>query len=254
MFISRTSFTAARNGLRVTVDFALTSKSETWPNSANFSFVFFRVGSTRVSPSWGFRAAQEKYYSLFHVFSENVIKDQGNWLVAVSNISAVENRSDFGFKFDEGSGGGSAEECQALNEAQIGVFPCIEPHLVHWSLPRNSAIDYKRIMASLRACAASVNECRHEATQPWKGAEARAKALSVLSTGVMDASGRYRWRPEHAEWNYGCVLWVDLDPESRTDPHSAVARQIKKVQAMYRVGIISGAVGLFMVSIRILSP
>jgi hypothetical protein len=231
VFVSRASYTAARNGLRITADFALTAKSDVWPDSANFSFVFFRVGSTRVSPSWGFRAALQKYYSLFPVFSKSVITDQGNWLVAVSNISAVENHSDFGFKFDEG--GGSANECRVLNEAQIGVFPYIEPHLVHWSLPRNSTIDYQHIMASLRACAASVNECMPGATQPSQRAEAQAKALSVLSTGVMDASGHYRWRPEDAEWNYGCVFWVDLDPQSHSDPHSAVAKQIRKVEAMY---------------------
>jgi hypothetical protein len=187
VFISRTSYTASRNGLRVMADFALTAKSEHFSNAANFSFIFFRVGSDAVSPHWGFRAGLEKYYSLFPAFSENQVRDQGNWLVAVRNISAIDNISDFGFKFEEG--GGTEDECQKLNEAKIGVFPYIEPHLVHWSLPRGSTIDYPHIIAAVRSCADNSSSSQH------------TKALSILSAGVMDENHQYRWRPEDAEWN-----------------------------------------------------
>ena len=190
VFISRASYTASRHGLRVMADFALTTKSDHFSNTANFSFIFFRVGSDAVSPRWGFRAGLEKYYSLFPAFSKNIIRDQGNWLVAVGNISTIENVSDFGFKFEEG--GGSTSECQALNEANIGVFPYIEPHLVHWRLPRGSTIDYPHIMASVRACAANESSDQH------------GNALSILSAGVMDENHQYRWRTEDAEWNCEC--------------------------------------------------
>jgi hypothetical protein len=39
-------------------DFALTNKSQRFPNTATFEFVFFRVDT----PTWGFRAALDRYY------------------------------------------------------------------------------------------------------------------------------------------------------------------------------------------------
>jgi hypothetical protein len=199
----------------ITADFALTERSQHFPNVANFSFVFFRVQP----PQWGFRAALQTYYSLYSSFSENVIKDQGVWLVGNSNVSSIENHSDFAFKFDEG--GGSPADCKAASAAGIGVFPYIEPHLIHWTLPRSSPVDYHHIMASVHACMANVT-----CTQ-------RSRAESVLSAGVMDSAGQYRWRTEDAAWNFGCVFWVDLDPSERTDPTGPVADMIRVVQAAY---------------------
>lgn len=219
VFVSRVRYTAARKGLSVTADFALTDKSANFNCSANFSFVFFKLDT----PKWGFRAALQKYYGLFPAFSENVIKDQGMWLVAVGDVDTVENHSDFGFKFDEG--GGSPADCRSNVKAGVGIFPYIEPHLVHWTLPRSTPIDYEHIMASVHACVANTT-----CTQ-------LSKARSVLSAGVLDALGRYRFRSEDAAWNFGCVFWVDLDPACLADPHSPVALMTKDVQHAYTTAL-----------------
>jgi hypothetical protein len=55
----------------------------------------------------------------------------------------------------------------------------------------------------------------------------------VLAAGVIDADGKYRWRSESAEWNVGAVFWVDLDPDTRTDPHSPAAVELRVVQRAY---------------------
>jgi hypothetical protein len=44
---------------------------------------------------------------------------------------------------------------------------------------------------------------------------------------------RYRWRPEDAEWNFGCVLWLDLDPDQRVDSQGAVAHLLRDIVAAY---------------------
>jgi hypothetical protein len=63
IFISRAKYTASSHALSVTADFALTPKATRFPNTANFTFVFFKVDT----PEWGFRSALEKYYRLFPV-------------------------------------------------------------------------------------------------------------------------------------------------------------------------------------------
>ena len=215
VFVSRASYVASRKGFIITADFALTQRSQRFPNVANFSFVFFRIQP----PRWGFRAALQTYYGLYSAFSENVIKDQGVWLVGNSNVDSIENHSDFGFKFDEG--GGSPAECRMASAAGIGVFPYIEPHLIHWALPKGSTVDYPHILASVHSCMANAT-----CTQ-------RGKAKSVLSAGVVDSTGQYRWRTEDAAWNFGCVFWVDLDPTEATNPTGPVANMIRVVQTAY---------------------
>lgn len=143
--------------------------------AANFSFVLFKVAT----PKWGFRSALDRYYSLYASFSDNVIRDQGNWLVAVSNLNSIENFTDFGFRFDEG--GGTAAECKTLSSNGVGIFPYIEPHLVHWTLPKGSVVDYAHIMAAVHACmAAGPTNCSQF-----------AKAYAIQTVGVIDANGEY---------------------------------------------------------------
>ena len=215
VFVSRTVYLASRLSLTVTADFALTPNCTLFPNTANFSFVFFRLQP----PLWGFRAALERYYSLYPSFSEPTPAQQGLWMVPTLNLSAIANHSDFGFRFDEG--GGSASECRQLSGEGVDIFPYIEPHLVHWSLPRNSTIDYEHILASINACSSS-SSC----TQ-------LGKARAILKAGVLDAHGQLRWRPEDAAWNFGAVLWVDLDPRGRHDRDNNVAHIISTVQKQY---------------------
>ena len=106
-----------RHVVSITADVALTSRSEYFNNTANFSFVLFRVNP----PLWGFRAALSRYYSINPSFSANVMHDQGVWLFGNSNLTSIENHTDFGFKFEEA--GGSPEECKGFNKAGISVFP-----------------------------------------------------------------------------------------------------------------------------------
>jgi hypothetical protein len=99
-------YSPMRHALSVTADVALTSRSQYYNNTANFSFMFFRVNP----PVWGFRSALSQYYRINPSFTSNVIRDQGVWLFGNSNLTSIENHTDFGFKFEEA--GGSPAECK----------------------------------------------------------------------------------------------------------------------------------------------
>ena len=76
-------------------------------------------------------------------------------------------------------------------------------------------------MASVNSCASNMTCTQH------------VKAENILAAGVVDADGRYRWCAEDEAWNFGAVVWVDLDPSQRSNTSGPVYRLINTVEAAY---------------------
>jgi hypothetical protein len=127
VYISRAEYRPADRLLVLSFDLALTGRSTAFSKATSFSLLVYSLDH----PSWGFRSGLEKYYALHpQVYGPAAtISDQGNWLPFMSTTD-VANYTDFGFKFQEGGSGGAA--ARTMNSDGCGIYPYIEPHVIHW--------------------------------------------------------------------------------------------------------------------------
>ena len=83
--------------LFVACDLGLVPDTEQFPGAANFRFVLFRSDA-----KWGFRAAWEKLQQIFPDYFTVRSHSQGIWM-PFTDISTVQDGSDFGFRYLEGA-------------------------------------------------------------------------------------------------------------------------------------------------------
>ncbi|KAH3763505.1 tRNA nuclease WapA [Pelomyxa schiedti] len=209
--------------MRITADFGLSSKSSIFPNSANFSFVLFKVDN----PLWVWRAALVKYTEkiLPDPYTTRVVTDQGIWM-PFSQISVIENWQDFGFKFYEGS-----EEPAFMNANNIMNFPYVEPALGHVSLPEGTPLDTAHVMEAVLNC--SDNASPSDATE----------CKTVETSGLYDSSGNTIWVPEQEDWNTGAKFPLDCNINVPTTARADINRGqylLSSAQAMYSSAVSGG--------------
>ena len=170
-------------------------------------------------PLYGLRAGLDKYYSIFpDAFDAHQVRDQGLWLPFISNITAIENVSDFGFRYQEG--GGDPTDCKILNQNNILIFPYIEPHLVHWPLPPHTPLDDAHVEASIADC---VNNPDKYPPQQ------KRDCVAVQRYAARDLSGKYLWVPEVAPWNVGVMFSLDINSAFVSDPDSRCSDELDVV-------------------------
>ena len=126
--------------LCIELDAALTARSALRPRSASFELLLFQLDA----PQWGFRSALDRYYRLFPaVFAqEAAILRQGNWL-PFSSTDTIERSGDFGFAFQEGGSAGAA--ARKMNRDGVGIFPYLEPHVMHWPINKSIFGNYSKL-------------------------------------------------------------------------------------------------------------
>jgi len=198
VFISRIRYDAVLQLLCITFDLGLTSRSRRWQAAATFSCLLFPLAQ----PKWGFRSALSQYYSLHpDVWGpERTMKRQGIWTACVRDVASIPKWEDFGIAYAEESFPYNASQSIWMNAQGIGIYPYIEPPMLHWPLPAGSSQDWPAVNASVTECAAGLGRCTTAA--------ARCAAEAIASSATVDLrSGSAHWiyAKETEPWNYGAV-------------------------------------------------
>eukprot|EP01043_Picozoa_sp_COSAG02_P045844 COSAG02_NODE_4232_length_5607_cov_1.383805_2_plen_622_part_00 len=249
VYVSRAEFSYSSSSgtlsgmLSLSFDLALTPRARGFYDRAtSFSLVLYKLDA----PKWGFRTALDKYYAIHpSVYGPSLtVRNQGNWLPFQSTVD-VQNHSDFGFAFQEGGSGGTA--AQTMNAEGCGIFPYIEPHVIHWPIngsgPCHTGEAWSNWTANTSGCVRwselnqSVMDCvAHPATY---NTSATGGALPILCNEI-DSSALYgpsreRWffRPENVPWNQGAMLYPALNTALLQDRRSRVAQLMAQIENFY---------------------
>jgi len=184
----RLAYDADRNILYIVYDFGLCPDVEALPGKASFDFTIYSF-----DPTWGFRAALQKYYDIYPGFFLKRLEREGLWM-AFHRISGVENFGDFGFVFKEG-----ADETKFDDDHGILTFRYTEPQSYWQRMPKEVARTYDGCVDFLKSSADAGNR----------------NALATLSSAIYDADGKYRLSVENAPWCDGCVFALNPSPSLR---------------------------------------
>ena len=185
----RIGYNAGTKQLFIVYDLALIPESKTSPNGARISFVVFRI-----DPSWGFRSALGKLYSIFPDYFLCRSTAQGIWM-PFTDVSSVEGWEDFGFRYHEG-----INNVRFDDQAGVLSFRYSEPST--WWLPIDPEIP--------RTDENVLKLVQEYAADPKSRYYRRAKAL--LSSGTVDRSGHFQYRVENQPWTNGVVFSLNPCP------------------------------------------
>ncbi len=178
-----------RRGFSITFDLGISPDADKIGRKASFSFVLYRF-----DPSWGFRAATEKYYRVFPRFFTRRIppRRQGIWFVAPPLRSLAGAKEDFGLGLNVIALGKAPSQSHSqwgrryLTWADDhGFASSAYTHQWAFYLPRRrpSLPSYAAVVRRLRAVAAG------ERAGP-ESARLRDEAAATLSSGQRDVNGR----------------------------------------------------------------
>lgn len=192
--VFRLFYSGAQRQSVIAWDFALTSKSATWPpNRARARCTVF--GLPPALAGWGFRAATQRFYQLYAPYFAKRTKREGIW-IPFTNPAIIQNREDFGIAFHEGNN--SLKSDDALN---ILSFRYTEPSSYWLPMPPEMPRTYENAMKLIEKNA-----------QEGKG-EAKEFARAVLNSGTMDANGKYNLEFQNQPWANGAVFMLNPNPE-----------------------------------------
>ena len=197
----RIAYDADRGIFYIAYDFGLCHDVKAFPGKATFKFIIYSFDST-----WGFRAALQKYYDIYPHFFTKRLKKEGLWM-AFQRISNVESFEDFGFAFKEGD-----NETKFDDEHDILTFRYTEPQTYWQRMPKETERSYQGCVNFLEKSAAGGNR----------------SALATLSSGILDAEGKYRLTVENAPWCDGCVFALNPSPSLNGD--------VTKAKVNYDIG------------------
>lgn len=178
--------------LYLSMDFGLHPETQNFPSAAEFHIVLYAF-----DPSWGFRAALDRYYQIFPAYFEVRSKDQGIWM-PFTDVSTVEGWSDFGFKYHEGTNNIPFDD-----DAGILSFRYTEPSTWWMNMPKETPRTYEAAMEQVHRYAEDSN------SRP----SLRRNALALLSSGFHDENGRYRMLFRNEPWANGAVFSLNPNPD-----------------------------------------
>jgi len=120
--VHRIAYHPRRHLFYVALDFGLVP--ETTPDGRSLSEASFRLLLYRHDPTWGFRAALQRYYDLFPDFFTKRVPREGGWY-CWGDVSATEGALEAGFGVHWGPSGYEAVKWD--NEHGVLAFLYIEP-------------------------------------------------------------------------------------------------------------------------------
>lgn len=169
----RFAYDAGRKELRAEFDFGLSADSGKFPSKADARVFVFEVES-----KWPFRAAIEKYWSMYpDAFARRENTPAGIWL-PFGDIRMIKDPKDFGIEAHECAdhqvrGADAKPFCDADAAAGCQTFPYVEPP-TYWQQYNGPATDgYAERMAQLEK----------------EAADGSAMAQSTLVSGIITADG-----------------------------------------------------------------
>jgi hypothetical protein len=173
----------------IAYDFGLVPETERFAGAADFRFVIFRF-----DPQWGFRAAFEKYMSVFSEFFQVRSPDQGIWM-PFTDVSKVQGWQDFGFKYHEGNNNVPWDD-----EHGVLSFRYTEP--MTW---------WMRMAKDVPRTTAEAVRIRDELARNGKGHEARM-AQVTQPAAMWDDSGQPALTFRDEPWCNGAVWSLYPNP------------------------------------------
>ncbi len=139
-------------------------------------------------PSWGFRAALEKWYRIFPDYFRCRTPKQGVWM-PFAKISEVQGWRDFGFKFKE-----NINETAWDDAHDILTFRHTGPMTWWMPMPKWCPRTMEYALAVVR---------HHERSKNWRK---RRQARALYASGMRDERGRYAHIFKNEAWCRG-VVW-----------------------------------------------
>lgn len=228
---------AAEEGLMVEWDLGLSSLPELYPRRADFYALLYRH-----DPSWGFRAAADRYYRFFPEWFEVRVSRFGNWYY--HDLRQLPHPEDFGLAYNEMVRPETVAADHALGYLN---FAYTEPWgWWGWALGLKPAESdpqpsYEQMLAILTERAADAEALARAGMNPTKVAH------TILNSGVYDSQGRLQLRGGYvARW--GGYNWC-LNPS----PYAVQEGKLSRFQATYEWEIepklAQGADGIYLDSI-----
>ena len=188
--VFRLAYDGQQEWLYAAFDLAISPEPVKLPNRAHVDFELFTF-----EPTWGFRAALQRYYDLHPAYFVRRVQDTGLWM-AFAKISQVRQPEDFGFYFKEGL------DDQVYDNAHgILTFRYTEPQS-HWlPMPKEMPRTYEAAVDLL-------------ARLSQKGdTTARRPHLAALASAAMKADGTYHVTLHNTPWCDGGVFALNPDPD-----------------------------------------
>ena len=126
--VFQVEYDANKKELRIRYDFGLSPDGGTWANRASFTALIFRYDAKD-----GFRAATERYHSIYKWAYKKRVKKEGLWMAFLNPYQVVGSISDFHFQFIEAisSVGWGSQKGQYW-------FRYVEPWIMHQEAPAHS--------------------------------------------------------------------------------------------------------------------
>jgi len=183
--VTRLFYHATWRSLVVAFDVALDRRAVRFSGTVSLRWVFYRAPS-----AWGFRSAFLRYQEIFPDSFARRAATEGIWM-PFYDIAKVEGASDFGFGFKEGINNISYDEAHG-----VLTFRYTEPQSYWLRMPK----DVPRT---------EEGAVKYLTKRVGKGDRS---ALSVLSSGIWDPEGNYKFFLRDTPWCDGAVFVLNPDP------------------------------------------
>ncbi len=205
--ITSLAYDAGSRELYAGFHLGLSAETANFPSQASFALAVYRS-----DPTWGFRAALDRYYKLFPDCFTKRNEKEGIWM-PFTDVSTVEGWQDFGFQFHEGNNNVPFDD-----QAGIYSFVYVEP-ASHWlRMP-------KEMPRTLEAAMALLNK---------QAEEGNRQALATLSSGVYDASQHLRGSIQNAPWCDGALFALNPEPSLFEDQPERVTQWRYESERLWR--------------------
>ena len=201
--VSRFSYNSQTHQYYVVCELGLSGETRPNPGRADVQLLLYQH-----DPTWGFRAAFQKYVSIYPQFFEKRVAEEGIW-VAHAELDPIPNIADFGIKYHETGNSRVYAYDDSVDAYTLRYLT--EPWGYWLRLPAEvSNTDYDVVMAYVQ----SMRSSSTEATRRWGDA--------ILSSGIFGADGRYQF--EGSDQTFGAhvaAFVLDADPDLNIAGYSA---------------------------------
>ena len=173
------------------------------PGCAHVRFILYHH-----EPEWGFRAAFDKYVSIYPHFFERRVEEDGIWAAHVE-LGGIPNIDDFRIRFHSTGNPHVYAEDDALG---IYTLRYLTEPWGYWLRPPRTVDthDYDAVMAYVE----QMRSAPAENDRRW--------ADAILSSGVFDAQGRYRYEPSSQAFaSHAAAFILSGNPELNIPPYTA---------------------------------
>ncbi|MFH1855930.1 MAG: discoidin domain-containing protein [Candidatus Omnitrophota bacterium] len=175
----------------ISFDFALTDKTEKFPNEADFYFIIYSPDAR-----WGFRSAAKTYYDIYPEFFEKRTTREGIWMPFTA-VNSVKDAEDFDFAFHEFN----IIDLEYNNKHGIYSFRYLEPWTYWMALESSIPREHEEVFKILQGDTMSKDQFRKKMAQ------------ATILSGMYNADGEILHNFLNRPWCNGVVFFENTDPD-----------------------------------------